>query len=590
MSGRNNRIVRNRERSSNKINFGKIKIVGSILIILGVAIVILALLKKQDKNSMKIGQTFDAYGEISYEYFMLSSQNAIGIIDKKGNKIIDAKYESIAIPNPSKDVFICYAEDGTSQILNQKGEEILTQYDQVEVIQSADENPEIEKHLLKYKKDDLYGLLDLNGNIITETLYTEIVSLKDRPGSILVKKDDKYGILDSQGNLLIDTKYDSISADGYSSSQDLYAKTGYIVSEKNENGVNFGYIDYKGKILLDVKYEALERALIYDTDDVYLIAMQKGKNGVFRNKKKLIDLKFQSIMYSNIFVVNKNGKYGFYNQDGKVILAPKYTEFSLAGNYISVEENGKTKLYDINGNLINTNHYTTMSATENPEYFIAEDESGYFSIISKDINLDEKYVQVQYAFDHYFIFTDENSKTGVVNVVTQEVEIEPKYDFIIRIEGAKVLQAINGTQNSVDIYSKDLDKTITMEDGIVESLENGYGICYSENDMKYFNQEGKLVENTEVYPDKKRYSNCQNGKWGFCDSSGKTVVECQYDIVTEFNKYGFAGIKKDGKWGVVDEEGNVIVEPSYELDTYYFPQFIGKYRLTQSEIVYCEEV
>ena len=108
--------------------------------------------------------------------------------------------------------------------------------------------------------------------------------------------------------------------------------------------------------------------------------------------------------------------------------------------------------------------------------------------------------------------------------------------------------------------------------------------------MIYFNSSGQVVENVEVLPNQKWYAVQQEGNWGFADQMGKVGIDCQYDIVTEFNQYGFAGIKKDGKWGVVDEEGNIIVEPTYELDTYYFPQFIGKYLLIQSEITYCEEV
>lgn len=357
--------------------------------------------------------------------------------------------------------------------------------------------------------------------------------------------------------------------------------------------MEFGYIDYQGNSLLDVKYESLERALEYEGNDIYLIVMQKGKKGVFKNKKKIIDLNFQEITYSdlsNIFIVNKNGKYGFYKNDGKVILKAEYTKYSVAGDYISAQKDNKTQLYDVNGNLVNSSFYTKMIETENPAYFIAEDEEGFYSIISKDVNIDEKYVQVQYAFESYFIFSDESGKTGVVNATTKEVEIQPQYDFIIVIEETNALQAIDGVNNTVDIYAEDLTKTVTMEDAIVESLKNGYAMIYSGTDMKYINKEGNIVQNTEVYPNKKLYSTVKEGKWGFSDAQGKLVVRNEYDIVTEFNEYGFAGIKKNGKWGVADEEGKIIVEPTYELDTYYFPKFVGKYLLTQSEITYCEEV
>lgn len=595
MSGRNNRIVRNRERNSNgfELNSNNIKIIASVVAIILIIIIAIIVVVFKVTNKKDIVQVSELDKNNIYEYFLLSSGDNVGVIDKNGEQIIDTKYVNLYIPNPSKDVFVCYTSDDEYEILNKNEKKIFTDYEEVSAIETSSENLEVEKYVMKYKSNGLYGLIDLDGNIITEAEYDEISSVKDKPGNILVKKDNKYGVLDSKGNVVVEVKYDGVSADGYCSVDDLYTKTGYIVSEKSDDGVNFGYIDYKGNILLDIKYESVERALEYDEDDIYLIVMQKGKKGVFKNKKKIIDFNFQDINYSdlsNIFIVEKNGKYGFYKIDGKTILKPQYTKYSVAGNYISVEKDDKTQLYDVNGNLVDSSSYTKMNETENPAYFIAEDENGYYSIISKDVKIDEKYIQVSYAFDNYFIFTDESGKSGVVNALTKEVEIEPAYDFIIVIEGAKALQAIDGIGNLIDIYSKDLEKTVTMEDGIVNSLEDGYAIVYSETDMKYINSDGNVIENTEVYPDKKLYAIQKDGKWGFADSSKKIVIECEYDIVTEFNKYGFAGIKKDGKWGVVNEDGKIIVEPTYELDTYYFPQFIGKYILIQSEITYCEEI
>ena len=63
-----------------------------------------------------------------------------------------------------------------------------------------------------------------------------------------------------------------------------------------------------------------------------------------------------------------------------------------------------------------------------------------------------------------------------------------------------------------------------MEGGVVESLENGYGMCYSQTQMKYFDEDGNVVENTKVYPNQKLYAVCQNDKWGFCDEAGKNIA------------------------------------------------------------------
>ena len=50
----------------------------------------------------------------------------------------------------------------------------------------------------------------------------------------------------------------------------------------------------------------------------------------------------------------------------------------------------------------------------------------------------------------------------------------------------------------------------------------------------------------------------------------------KYDKITEFNEYGFAGIKKDEKWGCINIKGEVIIEPTYTLNLNN-PNFVGKY-------------
>ena len=287
-------------------------------------------------------------------------------------------------------------------------------------------------------------------------------------------------------------------------------------------------------------------------------------------------------------IVNKNGKYGFYKNNGDEILDAIYTEYSLAGNYISVKKDDTMMLYDIHGNLINTNNYKSIIETSNPSYFIATDESNYYSIISKDIQIQDNYTNITYAFDNFFVFTTEEGKSGVLNIYSG-IEVEPEYDYIIVLEGAKALEARKG--NKVDIYSEKFEKVLTMEDAIVEKVSDEYFSIYSKTEKQYINNTGNLVENTEVYKDLKLYSyQADDGKWGFINSQGTVVVDCKYDRVTELNEYGFAGICQDERWGVIDSSGNVIVVPSYEIETYYEPSFIGKYLLDEVETIYCQEL
>ncbi len=565
---------------------GNIKILFCVFLVLLIIVVIAVLIVcfKKDK-------TINTITEPVYEYFVLYSSNEkVGVIDKTGKELINSEYTDIYIPNPSKDVFFCY-KDNEYSILNSKGKEIFSDFSSVSPIIISEVPLEIEKEVLVYEENGKYGLVDFSEKKLTGAVYDEITSLKNKPGCIKVRQGDFYGILDSKGNTIIDIKYNSINGDEYCSEVDGYLKTGYIVSEKNDSGIIYGYIDYKGRKLIEPKYELITRALEYDNEDIYLIVMQNGKKGVIKNKKIIIKPKYQSINYYNvskIFIVNKNGKYGFFDGNGSEILNTEYENYSVAGNYISVTKNDSMFLYDLHGNLVNTNTYKSILETGNSSYFIAQDESGYFSIISKDVQIDNKYKNVSYAFDNFFIFTNEEGLSGLLNVYTG-VEIEPIYDYIILLEGAKALEARKG--QTVDIYSKNLEKVLSVEDGVVENVTDDYIAIYSNTELYYIDKTGKVVDNTEVYKNLKLYSyKSEDGKWGFKDSSGKVIVDCKYDMVTELNEYGFAGIYQEGKWGVIDSSGKVIVVPTYEIQTYYLPIFIGKYKLEYMDTKYCIEI
>ena len=345
-------------------------------------------------------------------------------------------------------------------------------------------------------------------------------------------------------------------------------------------------------MLLEPKYESITRALEYENeDDIYLIFMDGGKKGVIKNKKVVIKPRYQSINYynvSDVFIVNKNGKYGFYDEDGEEILNAEFVAYSIAGNYISVKKGDDMMLYDLHGNLVNSNRYRSISETGNSSYFIAQDEHGYYSIISKDREINNNYTNITYAFDNFFVFTTEAGTSGVLDLYTG-IEIEPEYDGIIVLENAKALEARKGT--TVDIYSEKMAKVLTMENGIVESVNDDYVAIYSDTELKYIDKSGNIVQNTEVFDNLRLYSyQADDGKWGYKDQNGTVVVDCRYDLVTELNQYGYAAIYQEGKWGVIDASGKVVVVPSYEIDTYYTPSFLGKYLLQEQYGAQCIEL
>ena len=566
---------------------GNVKIIVTIIIILIAIIAGILIVRNLTKD-----RTVEIIEEEPYEYFpMYSLDEKVGVIDRNGKTLIKPEYSTIYIPNQSKDVFFCFTEE-EYKILNSSGKDVFSDFSFVYPIVISDTSMEMEKNVLYYEENGKYGLVDFDGKKVTNAIYDEVSSLKNKPGCILVKKDGLYGVLDSLGNIVVDVKYNSVKSDEFCSEKDGYLKTGYIVSERTDTGIIYGYIDYNGKMLVEPEYESISRALEYENEeDIYLIFMENGKKGVIQNKKIIIKPRYQGINYynvSDVFIVNKNGKYGFYDSEGDEILNPEYTSYSIAGNYISVKKDNDMMLYDLHGNLVNTNTYSSISEAGESAFFIAKDDKGFYSIISKDVQIQNSYTNITYAFDNFFVFTTEEGFSGVLNAYTG-IEIEPIYDYIIVMENAKVLEARTG--NEVHMYSENLEKVLTMQDGIVENINNDYIAIYSKTELQYMDTKGNIVPNTTVFKDLKLYSyRAEDGKWGYKDASGKIVVDCRYDFVTELNQYGYAAVYQEGRWGVIDGSGKVVVVPSYEIDTYYSPSFLNKYLLQEQYGAQCIEV
>ena len=121
-----------------------------------------------------------------------------------------------------------------------------------------------------------------------------------------------------------------------------------------------------------------------------------------------------------------------------------------------------------------------------------------------------------------------------------------------------------------------MEKVAEMKNAVILKKEN-YLLIYNNDERKYFDFNGVEKTNLEVFPNNKLFSKQENGKWGFIDKNENLVVECKYDQVTEFNNYGYAGIKLDGKWGCIDQTGKIIVEPKLEIFKLENVDFIGKY-------------
>lgn len=398
-----------------KLNYQK---VFAVIIAVAVLIMFIFIMKNVLKEREKI--TGDN------EYFVLYAQNKWGVINQNGEEIITPSYqEMIVIPNNEKDVFICtynineQTGEYKTKALNSKNEEILTGYEQIETLENIDENDNVwyEENALRVKKNEKYGLIDLNGKEILPAEYDEITVLEGIENSIIIKKDGLVGIVNDNGSIIAEPAYSQIKNLG-----NTY-KNGYIIIDQQGK---YGLISATKKQILENKYE--EIAQIY-LDNYYLVK----ENGV----QKLVDSKGNTIIEngfdeiksvtSNGVIFVKDGLYGEMNTSGEITIEAKYQYLKETkdGTYIA-RLNDKFGIIDNLQNISLEFNYTGLTYNENANLYLAEDAGYKTSIINdkfqvkmtgilSEINIDESYIRIRIGdeYKYYNLKGEEKSSTQI---------------------------------------------------------------------------------------------------------------------------------------------------------------------------------
>ncbi|MBR0490997.1 MAG: WG repeat-containing protein [Clostridia bacterium] len=539
------------------------------------------------QNSKVAGRDYNIEKVENFNYFVVQDGDNYGVMDKEAKIVIEPKYQNIVIPNPSKPIFICTPSDSKSKVLNEKNEELFTNYEEVGSIKLKNLASSLvyEKSVLKYKKEEKYGLIDFNGKEITKPIYGSIDALEYKEGELIVEKDGKYGVINIKGVTLVEPQYEIIKVDGYYTEENGYKKAGYIVGIKTEEGYRYGYVDVNGNTLLETEFnEILRVSNIKDDNNIYFIASKNGQYGLYKNSSSILNTEYQSIEYNqtnNIFVIEKSRRFGITDTNGKIIVGTNYAQIDITGKYIYAKpKQGETEVLDATGKKVEIPANISKIAIQDGKYSIVitnENQKTTYGVEDKNgkVIIPSQYTYIEYLFDDYFIACDSNGLLGVVDEKNDK-KIDLKYNSVQGIKSAKLIQTVLTQENITTIYNNKFEKVCELKSATIQQIDDFIKI-YNNNEVYYINNAGKNVTSQEVYRNNKLYAKQENGKWGFADKSGNIIVKCEYDKVTELNKYGYAGICKNGKWGSIDAEGKVIQEPTYEIKGNFEPSFLGKY-------------
>lgn len=281
---------------------------------------------------------------------LVKKDGKVGLVNEKGQTIVNTEYKDIkTLKEGYKNEYIIVNDNNQYGIISTTGTVIIEpKHEDVKYLNNSE--------MFAIKDAGVWKLINKDNQILIDGGYDNIIEAKGE--NVVVEKGGKYGVVTTKNEEKIPVEYEQIK---YTFSIYYIAKTGGkygIINLNNEQVKDFNYInmDYVEKgdfIQADVSDT---ETVIFDNNlsekisgIVSEINQEKGYIKVYTNNEyKYYNFKFEEkkssdiLTSNNLFLSKKDGKYGYVNKEGKVIVDYIYedgTEQNSCG-FAAVKKDG----------------------------------------------------------------------------------------------------------------------------------------------------------------------------------------------------------------------------------------------------------
>jgi len=295
---------------------------------------------------------------------IIEKNGKLGLADHNGRIIIDPIHEEIKpLGTEAIDGYITKDKNGKYGVIGiNKEEKLQHKYEAIEQI--------VGNNLYVVTEGKKQKLVNSKGTTILEEGFDKITEILENSKEVVFVKDNLYGVMNTEGTIIIENTYENLEQldNGYL----VATKDGKcgVIDTKNNVKLYFNYnsIDYNKDLEIYIAEDTNFQASIIDNSfEVKLIGILSEVNTQLKYIKmyvndeyKYYDLKFEEkqntevLKGNTLFLSKKNGKYGYVDSKGTVIVDYIYndaTEQNKFG-YVAVQKNGKWGSLDSDGQIV----------------------------------------------------------------------------------------------------------------------------------------------------------------------------------------------------------------------------------------------
>lgn len=247
---------------------------------------------------------------------MKNENNQYGVLDYFGKEVLETKYEAIEKVY-GNDLYVV-SENGKKEVIRKNGEVVISQgFDSIKAILKEQNAGVI------YTIGDKYGVMNLLGEVKIEPIYESLEEAKQ--GIFIARKDGKVGLIDKDKKEILPFQYETVS---YVEIADIY------IAEDTEFNSN----------IINNNFETVQKGILTElnTEKGYF-TLRQGEDYKYYNFK-FEEKNVADILTSNtLYLSKKDGKYGFINKNGEVIVEHQYDDAKEQNEYgyAAIKKDGK---------------------------------------------------------------------------------------------------------------------------------------------------------------------------------------------------------------------------------------------------------
>ncbi|MFM2326150.1 MAG: hypothetical protein RIR31_352 [Bacteroidota bacterium] len=481
-----------------------------------------------------------------------NSVDKIGLIDTKGNNIIDPVYQSISLKKTGG--IFKVSKDGKEGLTDSTGKIILPA-DNKKIDEFYYGNARVEK------TTGMYGLINTKGNFLLTADYNEISMLYSGSG-YYAKKDSRYQVFDKNLKVII-------AAD--TAKRVVISKTNIAFVFNNAVKV----FDVGGKYIKNITQENVDiyGTSFFSNDDSLKVPYFKAislYNLQTKVKQKLIVTDVTDFNDEGIFLA-KDSKYSFYDYSGKKLYEKSFENvINFSEGICGLQETSYSKPYLADKSLNKITELTTVFYGPYSEglamckaqyggtiYYLNKQGREQFYVYATEGGACKNgRIKIKNAAGK-FLFVDKNGK--IFNSNTYD-DLGDYYDGLSGFKENKKCGYIDTAGNIA----------IAAQFDEVSNFNNAVAIVKQNNEFFLIDKKGKAINNIKYTA----ASNPANGtfpvkkgnNFGLIDNTGKTIADFKYAAISPIYE-GMVYAKMGEKWALLNAKGAAIT--TFEFDGYY---------------------